>query len=128
MTTTGIDLRQRIEEIQLALASLFETPKTPASSSYDEGDIVYLQLSWVVESTRDTTLDARCVVTLRLRREQVERYAALETAKRLTVQERLRMVVRRRFEEEQDPPALQRACSIELAVDDALFDVPDDPY
>ncbi|TDV38916.1 hypothetical protein C7405_10133 [Paraburkholderia caballeronis] len=128
MTTTGIDLRQRIEEIQLALASLFETPKTPASSSYDEGDIVYLQLSWVVESTRDTTLDARCVVTLRLRREQVERYAALETAKRLTVQERLRMVVRRRFEEEQDPPALQQACSIELAVDDALFDVPDDPY
>ena len=128
MTTTGRDLSQRIEEIQLALASLFETPKVPASSSYDEGDAVYLQLSWVIESTRDTTLDARCVVTLRLRRAQIERYAALETTKRLAVQERLRMLVRRRFEEEQNPPALQGACSIDLAVDDSLFEVPDDPY
>jgi len=128
MTTTGIDLRQRIEEIQLALAGLFDTPKTPASSSYDEGDIVYLQLSWVVESTRDTTLDSRCVATLRLGRRQIERYAALDTTKRLAVQERLRTLVRRRFDEEQNPPAREGSCSIELAVDDALFDVPDDPY
>lgn len=128
MTTTGIDLRQRIEEIQLALASLFKTPKAPASSSYDEGDIVYLQLSWVVESTRDTTLDARCVATLRLRREQIERYAALDTSKRLIVQERLRTLVRRRFDEEHNPPALQGACSLEVAADDALFEVPDEPY
>lgn len=126
--TTSIDLRQRIEEIQIALAGLFETPKAPASSSYDEGEIVYLQLSWVVESTRDTTLDARCVVTLRLRREQIEHYAALETAKRLLVQERLQTLVRRRFDEEQNPPARDGACSIEVAPDDALFNVRDDPY
>ena len=128
MTTSDLDLRQRTEEIQLALAGLFETPKAPASSSYDEGDIVYLQLSWVVESTRDTTLDSRCVVTLKLRREQIERYAAFETSKRLAVQERLRMLVRRRFEEQQNPPALEGACSLEVAADDSLFEVPDDPY
>jgi len=128
MTTTGIDLQQRIEEIQLALAGLFETPKAPASSSYDEGDTVYLQLSWVVDSTRDTTLDSRCVATLRLGRAQIERYAALDTSRRLAVQERLRTLVRRRFDEEQNPPARNGACSIELAVDDTLFDVPDDPY
>ena len=128
MTTTSLDLSQRIEEIQLALAGLFDTPKAPASSSYDEGDVIYLQLSWVVESTRDTTLDARCVATLRLSRAQIERYAALETSKRLAIQERLRTLVRRHFDEEQNPPAREGACSIELAVDDALFDVPDDPY
>jgi hypothetical protein len=123
MTTTGIDMNQRLEEIQLALAGLFESPKAPASSSYDEGDVVYLQLSWVVESTRDTSLDARCVATLRLRREQIERYAALSTSQRLIVQERLRTLVRQRFDEQQNPPALQGACSIEVAADDALFEV-----
>jgi len=128
MTMPGIDLQQRTEEIQLALASLFETPKAPASSSYDEGDAVYLQLSWVVESTGDTTLDARCVVTLRLARAQIERYAALDTSKRLVVQERLRKLVRRRFDESRQPPARQQACSVEIAADDALFDVPDEPY
>lgn len=128
MTTTDIDLRQRIEEIQLALASLFKTPKAPASSSYDEGDTLYLQLSWVVESTRDTTLDARCVVTLRVHREQIERYAALETSKRLVVQERLKALVRQRFDEQQNPPALHGACSVDVAVDDPVFDVRDDPY
>lgn len=128
MTTTDIDLRQRIEEIQLALASLFKTPKAPASSSYDEGDTLYLQLSWVVESTRDTTLDARCVVTLRMHRTQIERYAALETSKRLVVQERLKALVRQRFDEQQNPPALHGACSVDVAVDDPVFDVRDDPY
>jgi len=128
MTTTSLDLSQRIEEIQLALAGLFDTPKAPASSSYDEGDVIYLQLSWVVESTRDTTLDARCVATLRLSRAQIERYAALETSKRLAIQERLRTLVRRHFDEEQNAHEREGACSIELAVDDALFDVPDDPY
>jgi hypothetical protein len=123
MTTTGIDMNQRLEEIQLALAGLFESPKAPASSSYDEGDVVYLQLSWVVESTRDTSLDARCVATLKLRREQIERYAALSTSQRLIVQERLRTLVRQRFDEQQNPPALQGACSIEVAADDALFEV-----
>lgn len=127
MTTPGIDLSQRLEEIQLALASLFRTPKTPASSSYDEGEIVYLQLSWVVESTRDTTLDARCVLTLKLRREQIAHYAGLATSERLIVQERLRTLVRQRFDEQQDPPALHGACSVEIAADDALFDVRDAP-
>ena len=126
--TTDIDLQQRTEEIQLALAGLFETPKAPASSSYDEGDVLYLQLSWVVESTRDTTLDARCVATLRMTREQIERYAALETSKRLIVQDRLKNLLRRRFDEQQNPPALQGACSMELAPDDSLFDVRDEPY
>jgi len=128
MTTPDIDLQQRIEEIQLALAGLFETPKAPASSSYDDGHTLYLQLSWVVESTRDTTLDARCVATLRLRREQIERYAALDTSKRLIVQERLRTHVRQRFDEQQNPPAVDGACSVEIAADDSLFDVRDDPY
>ncbi|HEY1610826.1 MAG TPA: DUF3022 domain-containing protein [Paraburkholderia sp.] len=128
MTTSGIDIQQRTEEIQLALASLFETPKAPASSSYDEGDIVFLQLSWVVESTGDTTLDSRCAVTVRLRREQIERYASLDTSKRLVVQERLRTLVRSRFEEEHNSPAREGACSVEVAVDDSLFEVPDDPY
>lgn len=128
MTMPGIDLQQRTEEIQLALASLFDTPKAPASSSYDEGDTVYLQLSWVVESTGDTTLDARCVVTLRLSRAQIERYAALDTSKRLTVQERLRTLVQRRFNEDRRASAQPNACSVEIAADDALFVVPDEPY
>lgn len=32
-----IDVNQRVEEIELALSTLFESPKAPAISSYDDG-------------------------------------------------------------------------------------------
>jgi hypothetical protein len=48
------DIDQRIEEIQLALADLFESPKAPTVSVLNESDAVYLHLTWVVESRRDT--------------------------------------------------------------------------
>lgn len=42
-------------------------------SSYDDGENFFIQASWVVESHRDTTLDARCVLTIRFSEAQIQR-------------------------------------------------------
>lgn len=123
-----IGLSQRIEEIELALVGTFESPKAPTVSAYQEGLTTYLMLSWVVETARDTTLDARCVVTLRLGDAQIDRYTTLDTAKRRVVQDRLRDLVRQHVEVSRAQPASTDSCSIQLDVDDTIFDVPDEPY
>ncbi|QGZ64933.1 DUF3022 domain-containing protein [Paraburkholderia acidisoli] len=115
------DFDQRVEEIQLAMVDVFDSPKRPAISLVDEGETVFLQISWVVESHRDTTLDARCAATLRFTRAQLDRYAALDTARRVEVQQRLRQRVRERFEAER-PPAHDGECAFELAISDTEFD------
>jgi hypothetical protein len=117
-----VDREQRIEEIELGLAQLFASPRMPDVRSYWEGSYLYIQLSWVVESTRDTSLDSRCVVTLRFSGQQIDRYAALETAKRNVFRERLGSFVRQHFDERYNPPPLQGDCSVELDLDDALFE------
>lgn len=122
-----IDTQQRIEELEMAAADIFPSPKAPSVSVTDEESIVYLQISWVLESHADTTLDSRCVCTLRFTREQIDRYAAMDTAKRLHVQARLKALVRERFEADKAADPQQGDCSIELEPGGALFDVPDDP-
>ncbi|MFL9935446.1 DUF3022 domain-containing protein [Paraburkholderia sp. RL18-103-BIB-C] len=115
------NMDQRLEELELALAAIFESPKAPAVSSYDEGTRLFLQLSWVVESHRDTTLDARCVITLSLEREQFDRYASLDTAQRKAFQARLAEWVRQEFARRQNPPVLQGDCAVELAMPDEIL-------
>jgi hypothetical protein len=115
------DLEQRIEEIELALSGIFESPKVPAVSSYDEGTRLFIQVSWVVDSRRDSTLDARCVVTLAFTHAQFERYAGLDTARRKAFQARLGEWVRKQFDERQNPPALRGDCAVEVDVADELF-------
>jgi hypothetical protein len=122
------DTLQRIEEIELALAGIFESPKSPAIMTYDEGDTLYIQLSCVLESHRDTSLDARCVVTLRFSHTQIDVYSAMDTAKRRLVQQRLKGAVQKRFAELQNPPKRHGDCALEMDVDDSLLDVPDEPY
>ena len=126
MNTIG--LSQRIEELQLALAGMVESPKAPTVSAYQEGATTYLTLSWVVETGRDTTLDARCVATIKLGDAQIDRYAALETSRRRIVQDRLKDLVRRHVDASRGQPGSGDSCSIELEVEDAVFDVPDEPY
>ncbi|HYS68478.1 MAG TPA: DUF3022 domain-containing protein [Paraburkholderia sp.] len=121
------ELEQRIEEIELALAGIFESPKAPGVSSYDEGTRLFIQLSWVVESHRDTSLDARCVVTIAFSKPQISRYAAMDTVQRKAFQERLSAWVRAQFGERQSPPELQGDCAVELDAHDGLFDVPQAP-
>jgi hypothetical protein len=122
---TTFDFDQRIEEIQLALAGIFESPKRPQVSLIDEGDTVYFQLSWVIQSQRDTTLDARCAATLRFSRAQLDRYAALDTQRRRMIQQRISKQVRERFAATQTPPAIDGECAVEINVDDATFDTPE---
>lgn len=116
------DFDQRVEEIQLALAGLFSSPKAPSVSSLDEGDTFYMQLSWVIESHRDTTLDARCSITLRFARAQIDRYARLDTRARHEVLQRICARVQDRFNALQAPPSVQGECSIELTFADTDFD------
>jgi hypothetical protein len=115
------ELEQRVEELELALAPLFESPKAPALSSYDEGTRLFIQVSWVVASRGDSSLDARCVVTLAFTHGQFERYAALDTAHRQAFQARLAEWVRARFTDRQNPPALNGDCAVEADVPDELF-------
>lgn len=126
MNTIG--LSQRVEELELALVGMFESPKAPTVSAYQEGATTYLMLSWVTETGRDTTLDARCVATIRLGDAQIDRYAALVTAKRRVVQDRLRDLVRQRVDAARAQPGSTDNCSIQIDVDDTVFDVPDEPY
>ena len=121
-------MSQRIEEIELALAGTFESPKAPAFSAYQEGATTFPMLSWVVETGRDTTLDARCVATIRIRDQQIESYAALETTRRRVVQSRIKDLVRQRVDAMRAQPGAAENCPVEIDVDDAVFDVPDEPY
>ncbi len=125
-----IDVNQRVEEIELALSTLFESPKAPAISSYDDGTTFFIQVSWVTESHGDTTLDARCVLTMRFSESQIQRYAQLDTAKRILVRERLIKMVRSRLPLAGTEPPLDGECAEDLQVDDRLleFDEPLNPY
>jgi hypothetical protein len=120
-----IDREQRIEEIELGLAGLFASPKTPSVQCYEEGSRVQFQLSWVVESKRDTSLDSRCVIGIGFSEPQVDRYAAMDTAQRRAFRDRLGTFVRQCFNEKYKPPPLEGDCSIELDVDDALLEIQD---
>ncbi|MEM5436247.1 hypothetical protein [Paraburkholderia diazotrophica] len=123
-----IDLSQRIEEIELALAATFESPKSPTVSAYQEGATTFLTLSWVVETGRDTTLDARCVARLEISDHQINHYAALDTAKRRIVQGRLKDLVRQRVDAMRTQGESAENCSLQFDIDDAVFDVPEEPY
>ncbi|MEM5297351.1 DUF3022 domain-containing protein [Burkholderia sp. JPY481] len=120
-----IDLNQRIEEIELALSTLFESPKAPAISGYDDGRNFLIQASWVIESHGDTTLDARCVLTLHFSAAQIQRYARMDTAQRVLVRERLCRMVRDHFPAEGKELPLQGECAEDLHVEDRLLDVDD---
>jgi hypothetical protein len=125
-----IDMSQRIEEIELALSTIFESPKAPAISSYDDGATCFIQASWVIESHADTTLDSRCVLTIRFTRTQIQRYAEMNTAQRIVVRDRMLQMVKRRLPLESADASLQTPsqgdCAEELQMDDRLFEV-DDP-
>jgi hypothetical protein len=120
-----IDREQRIEEIELGLAGLFASPKAPSVQCYEEGSRLQFQLSWVVESKGDTSLDSRCVIAIRFAEPQIDRYAAMDTAQRRVFRDRLGTFVRQHFDEQYKPPPLEGDCSLELDVDDALLDVQD---
>jgi hypothetical protein len=123
---TDIDLNQRVEEIGLALSTLFESPKAPAISSYDDGQTFSIQVSWVIGSQGDTTLDSRCVLTVHFSDSQIRRYMQMETAQRVRVRERLRKTVRDRVQPGGADLPLQGDCAEDLRVEDRLLDL-DDP-
>jgi hypothetical protein len=52
-------LDQRIQEIGLALSEIFEPERASLVRTYDAGEACFIQLSWVVKSPGDTTLDSR---------------------------------------------------------------------
>ncbi|WP_144159459.1 DUF3022 domain-containing protein [Paraburkholderia sp. BCC1885] len=119
--------QQRIEELELAVAGIFESPKAPTISVTDEESVLYLQISWVIKSDADTTLDSRCVCTIRFTGAQIDRYAAMDTAQRLHVQQRLKELARERFAAANAAGSLQDDCALEFAAGDDLLDVPDEP-
>jgi hypothetical protein len=93
----------------------------------DEGGVVYLQISWVVESHADTTLDSRCACTVSFTGEQIDQYVAMDTAKRLHVQHRLEALIRERVAADKAADPQQDDCAIEFVAESDLFDVPDEP-
>jgi len=120
------DFDQRLEEVQIALANLFDSPKTSTVSVLEQGDAVTLHLSWVLESHRDSTLDSRCAATIHATRTQFERYARLDTLQRRTIQQRIGQRVRASFEASRNPPPQDGSCAIDVTLDDATFAVSSD--
>ena len=118
------DQNQRVEELQLALSNAFEARKTPAVGILDDGDDVVINVSWVVETGRDTTLDARCSATVRFASSQIDRYAALDTAQRQIAQERMVTRVRDAFGRAREGDVNADECSLAIRADDAWFDAP----
>ncbi|MEQ5844398.1 MULTISPECIES: DUF3022 domain-containing protein [Paraburkholderia] len=114
-----------MDELKQATVDIFKSAKAPTARLYDEGPTVYLQISWVPQSHADTTLDSRCVCTVRFAREQIDRYAAMDTAGRLRVQRKLRVFVRERFDAGGPISARQDDCSAEFSAGDDLLDVAD---
>ncbi|WP_027796303.1 hypothetical protein [Paraburkholderia acidipaludis] len=122
------DFDQRIEEIQLALAHEFDSPRRPAVSFLDTGDALVLNITWVIESHPDTTLDKRCAATLRATREQFERYAKHDTAQRREIQQRIGARVRSCFEASRQSQPESNECAIELVLDDEIFNAESDSH
>jgi hypothetical protein len=120
-----IDREQRIEELEHATVDLFESARTPSARVVDEGSTVYMQISWVPDSHADTTLDSRCVCTVRFSGQQIDRYAAMDTGRRLRAQRRLRFFMRERFDRERLSRSTPGDCSTDVAASDDLLDVPD---
>ncbi|ASL48939.1 hypothetical protein bAD24_p01200 (plasmid) [Burkholderia sp. AD24] len=106
-----IGMSQRIEEIELALSTLLESPKTPAICSYDD-EACFIQASRVIESHTDTTLDSRCELLVRFATRQLRRYAEMDTAQRIVVRDRLIQMVRGRFPLENGAPPFLWTCEL----------------
>jgi len=114
------DLDQRIEEIGLALSETFESERSPIVRRYDAGQTYFLQLSWGVKSSGDTTLDSRCVATLRFSQSQIFRYADSGTARRIELRSRLQQLLRERTENVRPLPT-EGECAIDIPGPDELF-------
>ena len=119
------DHDQRVEELQLALSRTFESRKAPAVTVLDEGDSIVFNVSWVVATGRDTTLDSRCSASVVFTSDQLERYAAMATVQRRYVQDRMMQRLRSMFAQMQQAQADPNACSLDLRAEDAWFDAPD---
>jgi hypothetical protein len=115
------DQDRRVEELQLAMSRAFEARKTPAVGVLDDGDDVVINVSWVVETGRDATLDARCSAPLRVASRQFERYGAMDMAPRRIVQER------DAFDRSRADQANANECSLDIRAADDWFDAPETP-
>ncbi|SAK55938.1 hypothetical protein AWB79_02239 [Caballeronia hypogeia] len=121
----AMDHAQRVEELQLALSRTFGSTKTPAVGMLDDGDDVVLTVSWVVETGRDTTLDARCSASVRFAGRDVDRYAALDTVQRRTVQDRMIAHLKDAFDQSRAGQPNADECSLAIRADSSWLDVPD---
>lgn len=119
------DQDQRVEELQLALSRTFESRKAPAVTVLDEGDSVVFNVTWVVATGRDTTLDSRCSASVVFTSSQIDRYAEMATIQRRYVQDRMIERLRSVFAQAQQGQADPDACSLGLRAEDAWFDAPD---
>ncbi|MDR5815165.1 hypothetical protein QCE62_16405 [Caballeronia sp. LZ033] len=119
------DYDQRVEELQLAISSAFESRKTPAVSVLDEEASVVINVSWVTESGRDTTLDSRCSASVRFTTAQLERYSSVDIGRRKIIQGRVVEGLRQAFAQSGGTQSAPGACSLELRADDAWFVPPE---
>lgn len=119
------DQDQRVEELQLALSRAFESRKAPAVSVLDEGDQLVMNVTWVTETGRDSTLDSRCSASIRFAAEQIDRYVAMETVQRRFVQDRMVERLQSDIEQLHEDRPDEDGCSIEIRAHDGWFDVPD---
>lgn len=118
---TDIDVPQRIEELEMLLAGLFDAAKRPTVSSVDEEERRYFQLSWVTASSADTSLDSRCALTVRFTRDQIDAYSHMPTNARDAFRARLGHDLLARFNTTHAEKVDCSDCSVDYQVRDALL-------
>jgi hypothetical protein len=118
---TDIDVPQRIEELEMLLAGLFDAAKRPSVSSIDEDERRFFQLSWVTVSNADSTLDSRCALTVCFTRDQIDAYSRMPTNARDAFRARLGHDLLARFNTTHAEHSGNEKCSVDYQVRDALL-------
>lgn len=117
--TTGIDVPQRMEELESLLFGMFDAIKRPTVISNVEATRIYLHVSWVHVSGADSSLDSRRVLTVILSHEQLERYSGMNATARDVFREQLKVEAQGHFNRQRAGQTGGR-CTVDYEVPDDL--------
>lgn len=117
-----------LHEIELALAGAFDSPEAIEITHHHLDDALFLQISWRVAPHSSALPDAQCLLTLRLSRGALGRYARLDAQRRRVVQGRLGALVRGRAPCEPEAALVRGDMALQTSIADALVTLPEEPW
>jgi Protein of unknown function (DUF3022) len=122
--TVALDRRQSLTEIEHALSKSFPYSSTSITDVTGSDDTVTIQISWVASAGNLSILDSRCALNLVFEPGAIERYRALEGARRLHAREALRAIAEEALNDERRVKGATdlMECNLTLPIDAARID------